>query len=267
MNRTLTAFTAALVFAASVPSAAAAEAEVTASVKKALDKTIASADHARAGKLSAFYKELMSVQSQDSELTSRVKAQNAANKTAISALNKQIKQIDAPKLARLEEEVKSVKERYAPLLARYTQLNKQLDLSRSVGTKELSSLLRLQLQAMKIPVQLARLSIKAKEAALKSAKDKAGQTAKKIRGSLEAVEPLQAQIKTKQSVVKSIDSNMTPLWSSFKQAVKKQEAESALSTLTSVVSMSGQIVKEKQHMLTLEQKIRDVVAAAKAQLP
>jgi len=267
MNRSLTAFLAALVLAASLPSVAAADAEVTVSVKKALDQTIASADQTRAGKLSASYKELISVQSQDSDLTSRIKAQSAANKEAISALNKQIKQIDAAKLARLEEEVKSVKERYAPLLARYTQLNKQLDMSRSVGTKELSSLLRLQLQAMKIPVQLARLSIKTKETAWKSAKDKAGQTAKKIRTSLEAVEPLQAQVKTKQSLVKSIDSSMTPVWGSFKQAVKKQEAETAASTLTSVVSMSSQIVKEKQHMLALEQKIRDVVAAVKAQVP
>ncbi|WP_159881351.1 hypothetical protein [Paenibacillus puerhi] len=267
MSKSLTVFLAACVLMLSVLPTADAAITLTATVKTALERTISEADRSQADKLTSLYNEFVQLQSRDAELTSQLKAVNAKNKEAQASLTKQIKQIDAARLDRLEQEVRSSKDRYAPLFAQYTLLNKQLEASRSLGTKELSRILSLQINAMKIPVQLARMNIRAKEAEWKNAKEQASKAAKKVRTVLEGVEPLQAQIKAKQGAVKTIEASMTPVWSSFKQAVQRKEAKSAHSTLASVVSLSSQVNKEKQNLVGLENKISAILASAQAQLP
>ncbi|MEK8126365.1 hypothetical protein WMW72_00395 [Paenibacillus filicis] len=267
MGKPFIAWTVAVALAASTPSAAAAATVMTDTVKTALEKTIAGADRTQADKLSSLYNELLSAQSQEEEWSAKIKALSTQNKESLASITKQIKQIDDAKLDKLEADAVRTRERYAPLLAHYTLLNKQLEAARSLGSKEMSRMLSLQINTLKIPVQLARLNIKSQDAAWKAGKEQAAKTAKKVRAQLGDLDPIQAQIKAKQGAVKTIESGAAPVWSSFKQAVKQKDAKTAQSTLASIVSLSRQVNEEKKHIHSLEAKITKVLTAAKTQLP
>jgi peptidoglycan hydrolase CwlO-like protein len=269
MNKPLIVWTAAaaIALALSAPVTVSAATVMTDTVKAALEKTIAEADRTQAGKLSSLYSELVTAQNQDEEWNSKLQALSAENKTTLASLTKQIKQIDAGKLDQLENEAARTRERYAPLLARYTLLNKQLETARSLGQKEISRLLNLQIATLKIPVQIARMTIKAQDDAWKTGKEQAAKSAKKVRSQLDDIEPLHAQIKAKQSAVKTIESGASPVWSAFKKAVKQKDAKNAQSSLSSIVSLTRQVNDEKRNLYNLETKISKILSAAKGQLP
>jgi hypothetical protein len=146
-------------------------------------------------------------------------------------------------------------------------LNKQIEAAKLVKNKDLSSMLRIQANTLKIPVQLARADIKAKENEWKAAKGNTAKTVKKIRGTLADIDPNNSQIKAKQSAIKTIKASLSPLWTAFKQAVKKEDAIGAQGTLGSLVSLFQQINEENQNLFNLEVKISDILSAAKAQVP
>ena len=162
-------------------------------------------------------------------------------------------------MAKLEEEVTRTRARYQPLFSQYTALNKQIEAARLLNSKSLSALLRIQAAAMKIPVQLARIDISAKVKASQAAKDKASKATKKVRSSLNDIDPLNAQIKAKQGAYKTIQTSLSPIWTAFKQAAKKEDTNAVQSSLTSMVSLSRQMNGEKESIFKLEAKISDAL--------
>ncbi|MFD0696471.1 hypothetical protein ACFQZT_20605 [Paenibacillus sp. GCM10027628] len=257
----------ALMSAIPVTVAAAASLEMTPALQASLDKTIANTSQAQGSKIKSQVNEFLTLQNQDQDWEAKISALHKENEEKEAALNKQIKEIDAAKLDKLEADTIQARERYKPLFSRYTELNKQIEATKLLKNKDLSSILRFQASAMRIPVQLARLDIKAKEDALRDAKDKASKLMKKIRGTLVDIDPINVQIKAKKSAIKDIESSQTPLWSLFKQAVKKGDAPGVLSSLSPLISLSRQIAPERQKIIKLEGKISDILAIAKAQLP
>ncbi|WP_248929586.1 hypothetical protein [Paenibacillus hamazuiensis] len=263
-----TASVVASMLATAVPAAAlAAPIEIAASTKSALDKTVAQANQSQADRISSLYEELLALQKEQKDWDEKIKSLHAANQDNLSALGKQIKQIDAGELDRLESVVANTRKQYEPLLSRYTTLNKQLEAARNLKSKDLSGLLRIQISLLKVPVQLARADIKAKETSLRTAKAGASQKMKDIRGLLEDRDPLNEQIKTVKSAIKSTESEVSPVLSAFKQAVKKGDVSAISDSLTTLVSLSRQINEKKQAIYNLESRISAVLADAEAKLP
>lgn len=257
-----------LMLAFAIPTAVtAASTEITTSIKSSLDKTIAGADRTQAGKISSLYNDFLTLQKQEQDLDVKIKALHTGNAEILNVLSKQIKQIDTAKLDKLEADVSQTRERYKPLFSFYSSLNKQIDAARLLKNKDLGSLLRIQAGIYKIPVKLAHMDINTKEDVWQEAKDNAAKTMKKIRGTLADIDPVNVQIKARQSAIKTIETGVSPVWSTFKQAVKKGNAKSALDTLISLVSLSRQIIEEKQKVFTLDTKISGILTAAKAQMP
>ncbi|MDF2958358.1 MAG: hypothetical protein K0S39_93 [Paenibacillus sp.] len=260
-------FAALLLVSAITTEATAAATEITASIQSSLDKTIADSDPAQADKIRSQYNEFLALRKQGEDLDVQIKTLHSNNKETLSGLSKQIKQIDEAKLDELEAAVSLTRERYKPLFSHYTTLNKQITAARMMKNKELSSLLRFKAGLLKITVKLARIDIEAKEDALKAAKTLTAQTVKKIRSNLTDIEPLNTQIKAKQSAVRTIETSVTPVWNTFKQGVKKKDAKSVLDTLKSLVSLSREINEEKQKVFNLETEISGILSAVKAQFP
>ncbi|MBD0383997.1 hypothetical protein [Paenibacillus sedimenti] len=256
-----------LALAAPATVSAAASLEITPSMQSSLDKTIAGATQSQASKIKSQYNEFLTFQNQDKDWDAKISALYKENVEKETALNKQIKEIDAAKLAKLEAEVTQARERYKPLFSHYTALNKQIEAARLLKNKDLNSMLRFQANALRIPVQLARMDIKAEEEASREAKDKTSKTMKKIRGTLADIDPINVQIKAKKGAIRTTETSITPLWSAFKQAVKKGDAQGILSSLAPLISLSRQINEEKEKIIKLETKISEIIAIAKAQVP
>ncbi|MFC4599852.1 hypothetical protein [Cohnella hongkongensis] len=247
-----------------VAPAGAASVELTASLKASLDKTAASADAKTAARLRTLYAELDVQLQADKKMAADIKTLKHRNEEAVLLVRKQIREIDAARIARLAAEAQQAKARYKPLLDSYASLNKRLSLARSVKSKTLVSALSFQAEAMKLPVRLAREDMKAKNDAHKAAKAAASAKIKAARDSLSAIDPLKIQIKDRRSSMSRTRAGLSPVWSNFKYALKKNDPGSAVQSLNSLVAAVKQIVADQQRIYVLEGKIASVIAVTKA---
>lgn len=260
-------FTVLMLFCAVPTAVSAASIELTAAQKASLDKTMASADRSQADRIQSLYNELQSLQNQDQEWDDRIKVLHTSNRETSAGIAKQIKQIDEAGLDKLEAELAEAKERYKPLFAQYTSLNKQIDAARAAGNKDLSAVLQLHANILKIPIKLARMNIEAKLNAWQTVKKGTATKVKKIRGMLDDADPLQEQIKAKNSAIRTIETGAAPVWKAFKEAAKKGDPSGVQNTLASLVSLSRQIHEEKQKVHQLETKISEILSKAGSQIP
>ncbi|KIL37559.1 hypothetical protein SD71_02785 [Cohnella kolymensis] len=259
---------AALVCLTSIPAAmSAATVELTAPIKAAFDKTAASADGKTAAVMSSLYNALGIYQEEDRNWEGKIKALHYQNEQALIAVRKQIKEIDADKLKKLDTEVKQTRERYKPLFAGYTALNKQISASRKLKNKNLTAALSAQADVMKLAVQLARQDIDAKETALKTAKDSTARTIKTLRDALAAIDPLKVQITAQRSAASLPRKGLSPVWTNFKYAIKKTDAKRTFDSLETLVFLSRQIVQQQQKIHALETRISGIISKVKAQIP
>lgn len=264
-----TALLTALTLASAIPAgvSAAASLEITTTIQSSLDKTIAGATQTQASRINSLYADFLALQKQEQDWDTKITALHSRNKDALAEISKQAKEVDAAKLVQLEEEVTRTRARHQPLLSQYTALNKQIEAARSLNSKGLSTLLRFQAAALKIPVQLARMDISNKVKASQAAKDQAAKATKKIRSSLKEIDPINVQIKAKQGAIQTTQNSVSPIWSAFKQAAKKQDSPGVQSSLASLVSLARQKNDEKESIFKLETKISNTLSVIKAQMP
>ncbi|MBB3112330.1 archaellum component FlaC [Paenibacillus phyllosphaerae] len=255
-----------LLVAAFQPMSTAAALSMTNTAKTSLDKTAAAASPTISQKLKNGWNELSALQVKDGQIEASVDSQHYRNAEALSAAKKQIKLIDAAKIAQLTAQVDTAKKKYEPLFNSYSALTQQVNLARQLGSKELTAILRAQQDAMKAAVALARADIRNKQAALTAAKESLAKKTKTIRTTLEAIEPLETKIKAVKSTMKVPKKNLTTSWSNFTSAARKTDAASTLAALTLCISLSGQINASKQQILGYEQQIAQVITRANAQI-
>ncbi|WP_373232912.1 hypothetical protein [Cohnella sp.] len=253
------------VFFAAIP-ASAATVELSAPIRGAFDKTVASADSKTATKLNSLYKELGTLLEQDRNTEAKIKALHYRNEEALIALRKQIRVIDADKLGKLEAQVKQTKDRYKPLFALYTSVNKQITIAKSLKNKTLNSLLRAQADGIKLSVQFARQDIKNKENNFKAAKGAAALKIKAARDTLATIDPLKVQIKAQRSAASLPRKSLSPVWTNFKYAIKKSDARSTLDSLAMLVILTRQIMNQQLKIEALEIKISGIITRTKAQI-
>jgi archaellum component FlaC len=246
--------------------ATAASFEFTVTAKTAFDKMKASADHATAAKLASQYAQLQTVQKQDIDWDAKINRLHYQNVEAELSARKRIKEIDAAKLQKLQDDVIRTKEKYEPLFDFYETLKQQLSITRSFKDKQLSSMLSPQVETTKAAVQLAKMDIRSKEAALKAAKTAAAKTMKKIRDILSDVDPLEVKIKAAKSSVSSIKKQFKTETSILNQVVRKGDSTATLSSFTRLLSFMKQVNDQKQKMYAYEQQIKAVIAKADAQM-
>lgn len=245
----------------------AATVELTASIKSAFDKTVESADGKTAPVMTSMYNALRIYQEEDRNWEAKIKAIHYQNAETLIAVSKQIRAVDADKLSKLTAEVQQTKDRYKPMFSLYTSLNKQISAARSAKNKNLSALLRAQADGMKLPLQLARQDIQAKEAALKVAKDATAKTVKTLRAKLAEIDPVKVQINAQRSAASLPRKGLSPVWTNFKYAIRKGDAKRAFDSLETLVYLSRQIVVQQQKIHALETKITGIIAKVKAEIP
>lgn len=250
---------------ASIP-ASAASYELSNSQKAGFDKS-AGSDAPLQARLNAQYAELIGLQQQDKDWDARVKAAGGQNDEALSDLRREIAAIDSVPLGKLKTEMEQTKERYKPILDSYTALNKQISAAKSLPGKELISFLRMRADSMKILVQLAKLDMKTKENAYRSAKDGATAKQKKVRTAMADIEPLEAAIKAGKSSAGEIKKRFADNWKAFTPLVKKGDPHALASALDNMLGDYRQIVAHKQSLYNLEMQIGGIIETAEAQLP
>ncbi|MCD9020409.1 hypothetical protein [Cohnella silvisoli] len=257
----------AIIIAFTVPAAiaSAATVELTVPIKTAFDATTASADSQTAVKLNSHYKDLGTLLGQDKDSEIKIKELHYRNEETLIALRKQIREIDADNLNKLEVQVLQTKERYKPLFAAYASLLKQITVARYAKNKTLNAVLRTQADAMKITVQLARQEIGSKQASFRKAKEATAQTIKAAREMLATIDPLKVQIKAQRSAANLPRASLSPVWTNFKYAIKKSDAKSTLDSIATLVMLTRQIVEQQQKIHALEVKIADILVKTKAQ--
>ncbi|WP_199616813.1 hypothetical protein [Paenibacillus alkalitolerans] len=264
----LTMFLLPLFLAASVLTAgtAGAAVSVSATTKKALDKTIASADTEMKNKLTKQFGHFLNLQEQERAGDARNKTIHYKNEDTEIAVRKLMYQIDSGKIKNLEQAVKQARDRHQPLFDMYKSLNQQISVAKSLGGKELASALNAQAKALKVPVQLARQDIKAKTTLLSTAKKERSAKIKRVRNILADIKPIDVKIKAERSTESIYKKNVSTEWSYFTQSVKKNDPKATSSSLTSLIAKSNQIVEQKRKIYEHEKKISDILAKAKMQI-
>ena len=263
----LTAIGLVLLLALVSPAAiAAASFEFSVTAKTAFDKMKGAADKATAARLSSQYAELQTIQKQSADWDTRIDNLHYRNEEAILATRKRIKEVDAEKLRRLETAVTQAKQKYEPLFILYDSLNQQLSIAKSFKDKTLISLLKPQVETAKAAVQLAKLDIRSKEAALKTAKAIAAKTIKKLRDLLSDIDPVKVKIKASKSSISRTKQQFTTEAAILNQVVKKGDSTATLSSFTRMLAYMKRINDHKQKIYAYEQQTMSMIAKVDAQL-
>lgn len=245
---------------------AAASFEFSATAKTAFDKMKEAADKETAAKLTSQYAELQTLQKQTVEWDARIEKLHYQNEEAVLSTRTRIKELDAEKLRELEAAVAQAKKKYEPLFNLYDSLNQQLRIANSFRNKLMIRVLKPQVETAKAAVRLAKLDIRGKEAALKTAKANTAKTIKKLRELLSDIDPVKVKIKASKSSISLTKKQFTTEASILNRVVKKGNTTATLSSFTRMLAYMKQINGHKQKIYDYEQQTVSIIAEVDAQL-
>ncbi len=247
--------------------AMAAAIEFTDSLNTQVNKAADEAGGTKRTKLLKQYADFSKTQKDLSSLDSKISALHYNNETRLTAARKKLKEIDKSTIAKLDEQVKSVKNKYQPLFDSYSTVSKQATAAKKLKDKSLYSLLKTQADGLKTASTLARQDIRNKESALQAAKKERTRKTEEIRKILGEVDPHKTKIKSEKSIISSSNKLITTEWSNFKAAVKKSDADRSSDALARLLTLSAQVQKNKQNMYNLEEKISASILKAEKKMP
>jgi len=253
--------------AGGLPLSAEAAAELTPTVQAAFAKLAAGAEPQTAGKLRARYQEFTQTQEEERKADADIKAVHYKTEDLRIAVNKRMKERDAAKLAALEKQVKELKERRQPLFDTYTRLNQQLSIARTLKSKAAISLAQAQVDALKVPVQLAKEEIRRKEDEWRKAKAEKSAYLKKVGEVLAETDSIALKRKAERSSAAAAGKIVTAESKVFSAAVRKADASGALASLTRLAAGARDSAAIKLRILELERKALAVAERAAAMLP
>lgn len=261
-------FTATLiqVFIAPAPSAKAASMEFTDSVRTSLNKTAEAAGGSTETRLKKLYNDLAALDKQLTAQDTKTNSLRLSNEARLIQTRKQIANIDADKILKLDNQAKSARSKLQPLLDLHSSLNKQAAAVKSLKDKSLHKSLKQKADAMKPAIDLARLHIRNREAELKAAKSEKTRKTKEIRSVLSQIDTVKIKIKAERSSVSSKNKSIAAEWKNFKTALKNKDAGRASDTLTRLINLSNQVLAHKQSIHKLETQISDIIAKAAAKI-
>ncbi|WIV19964.1 hypothetical protein QPK24_04400 [Paenibacillus polygoni] len=249
-----------------MPSVEAAGFELSITGKKMLAQTKTSSATSIAQALAKQEANLVSLQQKDTTLSQQTSAIYYENKEAEARLRTQLKQHQADKIATLNQDVTSTKKRYEPLFTLYSSLTKELALARKIKNKELTAAVKAQVDTTKVAVTLAKEDIRRKQAKLSAAKKTRDEAVKKVKNSLAQQDPVKVQIKSTKSNMSAAKKRFTAEMKNFNVIVKKKEGAEVLASLTKLATIAGEIVAQKESIISLEMKVKQIIAGAGKQL-
>lgn len=190
-----------------------------------------------------------------------------SNETRLAEVRKQITNMDADKILKLDNQAKSARSKLQPLLDLHSSLNKQARAVNSLKDKSLYKTLKQRADAMKPAIDLARLHIRNREAELKSAKSERTKKTKELRAVLSQIDTIKIKLKAERSGISSKNKSISTEWKNFKTALKNKDAGRTEGTLNRLSNFSKQILTHKQNMYNLETQISTIIKKASARLP
>jgi hypothetical protein len=247
--------------------ASAASIEITPAVQASLDKTTAAADRNKAAQITRLFNDFIALNNENGSNERQIKYLHDSNEQSLLLLNKQMKQIDADKINRLDVQVTQARAIYKPLLATYSSINKQISWARMIGNKNLISSLISKADAVRPATQLAREDINMKAAKLADAKKNSAKTVRTIRSTLDEIDPIKVKIKSETSSSSASKKALSTVWKSFTKSVNKVNPSGTADALTGSISINREIVDRQQKIINLEKKVNDLIAKAKEQIP
>ncbi|MNJ27472.1 hypothetical protein D3C77_219780 [compost metagenome] len=241
--------------------------EFTDSVKSSLEKTAEAAGGNTKTRLIKQYNDLAALQKQMNAQDAKTTSLRLSNETRLTEVRKQITNLDADKILKLDNQAKAARSKLQPLLDLHSSLNKQAAAVKSLKDKSLYKTLKQKADAMKPVIDLARLHIRNREAELKTAKSEKTRKAKELRSVLSQIDAVKIKLKAERSAISSKNKSITTEWKNFKTALKNKDAGRAEDTLNRLSNLSKQVLTHKQNMYKHEVQISDIIKKAAARLP
>ncbi|MUT64782.1 hypothetical protein [Paenibacillus sp. NEAU-GSW1] len=244
----------------------AAAFEFSAAGKAAFDKM---ADAAKDGtQLKKQYSDLQSAQKRELDWDRKINELHYRNEEALAAARSRIKQIGAKKQADLAAEVEKTRSKYEPLFELYDSLKQQLALAKSLNSKTMTAILQPQVDTAKTAIAMAREDIKAKENALKKAKDEANAAKKKLNGMLAPInDSLKIKIRSSKGTISSLKKSFATEGKILNQSVRRGDAAASSASFIRMLDWQQQINEQKQSIYKYETQIGSIISNASAQIP
>lgn len=253
-------------YIAPLPPAKAAAMEFADSVKAALEKTAEKAGGNAKTRLIKQYNDLAVLQKQLDAQDAKTNSLRLSNEIRLTEVRKQITNLDADKILKLDNQAKAARSKLQPLLDLHSSLNKQAAAVKSLKDKNLYKTLKQQADVMKPAIDLARLHIRNRDAELKTAKSERTRKTKEIRTILSQIDALKIKLKAERSAISNKNKSISTEWKNFKTALKNTDAGRAEDTLNRLSNLSKQVLTHKQNMYNLEVQITDIIKKASARL-
>ncbi|AZK45242.1 hypothetical protein [Paenibacillus lentus] len=249
------------------PPPAAAAMEFTDSVKASLEKTAEAVGGKAKTRLIKQYSDLADLQKKINAQDTKTTSLRLSNETQLNKVRKQITNLDADKILKLDNQAKAARSKLQPLLDLHSSLNKQAAAVKALKDKSLYKALKQKADAMKPAINLARLHIRNRNAELKTAKSERTRKTKEIRAVLSQIDAIKIKLKAERSAISSKNKSISTEWKNFKTALKNKDAGRAEDTLNRLGNLSKQILTHKQNMYGLEAQISAIIKKASARLP
>ncbi|GIO96013.1 hypothetical protein J14TS5_10990 [Paenibacillus lautus] len=189
------------------------------------------------------------------------------NNDKLKEINSKVKLIDKVKLDKLKTEADQIQNKYAPLLAEYTDLGKKATEARKRKDRKSVLLYDLKRNRIKGAVNAARQEIKSKKDALTAAKKQAAAKARIVKDALLPVQTLKKQITAENKKITDFNKNINVVNKRYRAAVKQGDAVEAATYLKLIVDNTNQIHALQMKTLEWERNIRSLLQAAENKLP
>ncbi|MNI01087.1 hypothetical protein D3C73_539160 [compost metagenome] len=245
----------------------AASIDFTESIHDQLNKTATSAGSTQKAKITKQYSDFSTQYKGITNWDAKISTLHYENEAQVSAIRQQIREIHDDKIAKLEAQVKDLKNKYQPLFDSNTALTRQVSTAKKLKDKTLYKMLSAQSDVLKTAAAFARQEIRTKQDALTAAKKEKTHLTKKIRGVLAEIDPVKNKIKAEKSILSGQNKLITTEWTNFKSAIKKSDADRTSDSLARLLTCSAKIHSLKQNMYNMEVSISSIIKRSKDLIP
>lgn len=256
-----------LVLSLPMQASAASTARLSQTAKASLEKLASQNAAPIQTKIAEQSQKIQELELEDQNLDKEIDSLHRANQEKLLSINTRLKQLDAEKLDKLKSAAADARERYKPLFALQTSLNKQITYARKLKDKQLTAALEAQISVVKASARIAREDIRLKDEAYAKAKDDVSKRVNSVRTVLKDVSLEQVRIRSEKKASVETGKQIAADSKSLTAALKNKNAAEALSSLTALTSLSSQMLNQKKRIISSEKKISTILEKAASLLP
>ncbi len=200
-------------------------------------------------------------------VTQHIQEQRTKNNDVLKLLNIKINAIDVEWIKKLQIKYNQALREHSPLLERYTGLSKQATAAKEQKNKKIADLLDLQRNKIRTSVEVARADIKAKKAALSSAKKQRASKVKIVKDSLVPVRNFKKKITAENKTITAAKKIYSAAESSYRVSVKQGDAVTAATDITLMYDQMVIIHSSLQKVFDWEKQISQTIVISESKLP